>query len=79
MCLCLHLLADLRTNNRQLGKVRVKVKYKLVYNLYCGVTQISPQILLVCVWVNGGRVPVVSLPAVHSPQHGSDTLSDQCW
>ncbi len=40
-----HLLADLRTNNRQLGKVRVKVKYRLVYNLYCGVTQISPQIL----------------------------------
>ncbi len=37
-----HLLADLRTNNRQLGKVRVKVKYRLVYNLYCGVTQISP-------------------------------------
>ncbi len=24
------LLADLRTNNRQLGKVRVKVKYRLV-------------------------------------------------
>ncbi len=40
-----HLLADLRTNNRQLGKVRVKVKYRLVYNLYCGVTQISLQIL----------------------------------
>ncbi len=40
-----HLLADLRTNNRQLGKVRAKVKYRLVYNLYCGVTQISPQIL----------------------------------